>query len=86
MEDYLQRAVKIILTSFQDSHPRVCWAAFHFMQLPTDLVGTIQILHHSSIVPALVAAVDKEQNPRVEVCKLWKSIDYVHCHCFSFIV
>ncbi|XP_021602942.1 importin subunit beta-3 isoform X2 [Manihot esculenta] len=66
MEDYLQRAVKIILTSFQDSHPRVCWAAFHFMQLPTDLVGTIQILHHSSIVPALVAAVDKEQNPRVE--------------------
>ncbi|KAJ9147235.1 hypothetical protein P3X46_029415 [Hevea brasiliensis] len=66
MEDYLQQAVKIILTSFQDSHPRVCWAAFHFMQLPTDLVGAIQILHHPRIVPALVAAIDKKQNPRVE--------------------
>ncbi|KAF2295521.1 hypothetical protein GH714_033129 [Hevea brasiliensis] len=66
LEDYLQQAVTIILTSFQDSHPRVCWAAFHFMQLPTVLVGAIQILHHPRIVPALVATLDKKQNPRLE--------------------
>ncbi|XP_020539459.1 importin subunit beta-3 isoform X1 [Jatropha curcas] len=65
MEDYLQQALTMILRSFQDSHPRVCWAAFNFMQMHTDVVGSLQILHHSRIVPALLAAVGKKQNPRV---------------------
>ncbi|XP_025015612.1 importin subunit beta-3 isoform X2 [Ricinus communis] len=65
-EDYLEQVVNTILTSFHDSQPHVCWAAFHLMQLATDLIGAIQIIHHRRILPALVAALDKKQYPRVE--------------------
>ncbi|WCJ25160.1 ARM repeat superfamily protein [Euphorbia peplus] len=66
MEDYLNQVLKILLASFQDEHDRVCWAAFNFMHMPTDMVGAIQILHHTRIVPALVNALNRKQHPRVQ--------------------
>ncbi|XP_050226746.1 importin subunit beta-3-like [Mercurialis annua] len=66
MGDYLNQAVNIITKSFKDTSPEVRLAAFHFMQLPTDLVGVIQTIHHSRIWPAFIAALDRSQVSRVE--------------------
>ncbi|XP_050373033.1 importin subunit beta-3-like [Argentina anserina] len=62
MKDCLDQVIAIILKSFKDPHPRVCWAAFRFMQQSTNLVQAMQILYHSRIVYALDAALDQHQN------------------------
>lgn len=66
-KDCLDQVTAIILKSFKDPHPRVCWAAFNFMHQPTNLVQAMQILYHLRIVYALNAALDQQRNPRVKV-------------------
>ena len=66
-KDCLDQVTEIILKSFGDPHPRVCLAAFNFMQQPTNLVQAMQILYHLRIVCALDAALDQHQNPTVKV-------------------
>ncbi|KAM5552664.1 hypothetical protein ABKV19_025064 [Rosa sericea] len=66
-KDCLDQVTAIILKSFKDPHPRVCWAAFNFMQQPTNLVQAMQILYHLKIVCALDAALDQHRNPTVKV-------------------
>ncbi|XP_040374054.1 importin subunit beta-3-like [Rosa chinensis] len=65
-KDCLDQVIAIILKSFKDPHPRVCWAAFNFMQQPTNLVQTMQILYHLKIAYALDAALDQHRNPTVK--------------------
>ncbi|GAV58468.1 hypothetical protein CFOL_v3_02002 [Cephalotus follicularis] len=65
-EDYMEQAMTRIIRSFRDPHPRVCYAAFNFMQLPLDVVLVMLILHHPRIVPALANALDQTLNARVK--------------------
>nr|XP_011462521.1 PREDICTED: importin subunit beta-3-like [Fragaria vesca subsp. vesca] len=62
-KDCLDQVTEIILKSFGDPHPRVCLAAFNFMQQPTNLVQAMQILYHLRFVCALDAALDQHRNP-----------------------
>lgn len=63
----LEQVVNMVLNSFQDSHPRVRWAAINAIgQLSTDLGPDLQVQHHSRVLPALAAAMDDFQNPRVQ--------------------
>ncbi|KAL6184948.1 hypothetical protein ACLB2K_041083 [Fragaria x ananassa] len=71
-KDCLDQVTAIILKSFRDPHPRVCWAAFNFMQQPTNLVEAMQILYHLRIVCALDAALDQHQNPTVKSWRIFE--------------
>ncbi|CAN8300728.1 unnamed protein product [Cochlearia groenlandica] len=63
----LEQVVSMILSQFQSSHPRVRWAAINaFGQLSTDLGPDLQNQHHQRVLPALAAAMDDFQNPRVQ--------------------
>lgn len=63
----LEQVVNMVLNSFQDSHPRVRWAAINAIgQLSTDLGPDLQVQHHQRVLPALAAAMDDFQNPRVQ--------------------
>lgn len=74
-DDYLQVMVKslepvltMVLSSFQDPHPRVRWAAINAIgQLSTDLGPELQEGYHQLVLPALISAMDDFQNPRVQV-------------------
>lgn len=68
----LEQVVKMVLNSFQHPHPRVRWAAINAIgQLSTDLGPDLQIQFHQHVLPALAAAMDDFQNPRVQVCKVF---------------
>ncbi|XP_047940572.1 importin-5-like [Salvia hispanica] len=63
----LEPVVKMVLNSFQHPHPRVRWAAINAIgQLSTDLGPDLQIQFHQHVMPALAAAMDDFQNPRVQ--------------------
>lgn len=64
----LEQVVAMVLNSFQDPHPRVRWAAINAIgQLSTDLGPDLQVQYHQQVLPALAAAMDDFQNPRVQV-------------------
>ncbi|KAG8062221.1 hypothetical protein GUJ93_ZPchr0003g18203 [Zizania palustris] len=61
----LEQVVGMVLNSFQDSHPRVRWAAINAVgQLSTDLGPELQNKLHHVVLPALASAMDDFQNPR----------------------
>ncbi|KAK3026369.1 hypothetical protein RJ639_040458 [Escallonia herrerae] len=63
----LEQVVNMVLGSFQDPHPRVRWAAINAIgQLSTDLGPDLQVQYHQRVLPALAAAMDDFQNPRVQ--------------------
>ncbi|KAF5471346.1 hypothetical protein F2P56_011788 [Juglans regia] len=63
----LDHVVAMVLNSFQDPHPRVRWAAINAIgQLSTDLGPDLQVRYHAQVLPALAAAMDDFQNPRVQ--------------------
>ncbi|PON98072.1 Coatomer beta subunit [Trema orientale] len=63
----LEQVVAMVLNSFQDPHPRVRWAAINAIgQLSTDLGPDLQVKYHQQVLPALAAAMDDFQNPRVQ--------------------
>ncbi|KAF2563645.1 hypothetical protein F2Q70_00014520, partial [Brassica cretica] len=63
----LEQVVSMILSQFQSPHPRVRWAAINAIgQLSTDLGPDLQNQHHQRVLPALAAAMDDIQNPRVQ--------------------
>nr|XP_016448815.1 PREDICTED: importin-5-like [Nicotiana tabacum] len=63
----LEQVVNMVLNSFQDPHPRVRWAAINAIgQLSTDLGPDLQVQYHNRVLPALAAAMDDFQNPRVQ--------------------
>ncbi len=64
----LASVVSMILSLFRDAHARVRWAAINAIgQLSTDLGPDLQQEYHQQVLPALVAAMDDFQNPRVQV-------------------
>lgn len=66
----LEQVVAMVLSSFQDPHPRVRWAAINAIgQLSTDLGPDLQVQYHQQVLPALAAAMDDFQNPRVQVSR-----------------
>ncbi|THU73029.1 hypothetical protein C4D60_Mb04t18480 [Musa balbisiana] len=61
----LEQVVTMVLSSFQDPHPRVRWAAINAIgQLSTDLGPDLQVQYHQRVLPALATAMDDFQNPR----------------------
>ncbi|TQD80393.1 hypothetical protein C1H46_034082 [Malus baccata] len=67
MTKNLEQVVAMVLNSFQDPHPRVRWAAINAIgQLSTDLGPDLQVQYHQRVLPALAAAMDDYQNPRVQ--------------------
>ncbi|KAL2557151.1 ARM repeat superfamily protein [Forsythia ovata] len=67
MTKNLEQVVNMVLTSFQDPHPRVRWAAINAVgQLSTDLGPDLQVQYHQHVLPALASAMDDFQNPRVQ--------------------
>lgn len=63
----LPDVIKNILPFFNDSHPRVRWAACNTVgQMSTDFGPEFQTLFHSSVVPALISVMDDKDNPRVQ--------------------
>nr|XP_012462095.1 unnamed protein product [Gossypium raimondii] len=63
----LEQVVSMVLNSFNHSHPRVRWAAINAIgQLSTDLGPDLQNQYHQRVLPALAAAMDDFQNPRVQ--------------------
>ncbi|XP_074557446.1 uncharacterized protein LOC141813385 [Curcuma longa] len=63
----LEQVVTMVLSSFQDPHPRVRWAAINAIgQLSTDLGPDLQVQYHQRVLPALASAMDDFQNPRVQ--------------------
>lgn len=68
MTKNLEPVVSMVLNSFHDPHPRVRWAAVNAIgQLSTDLGPDLQTKYHHLVLPALAAAMDDYQNPRVQV-------------------
>ncbi|XP_064960418.1 uncharacterized protein LOC135651258 [Musa acuminata AAA Group] len=63
----LEQVITMVLSSFQDPHPRVRWAAINAIgQLSTDLGPDLQVQYHQRVLPALATAMDDFQNPRVQ--------------------
>ncbi|XP_010535931.1 PREDICTED: importin-5-like [Tarenaya hassleriana] len=63
----LEQVVSMVLSQFHSTHPRVRWAAINAVgQLSTDLGPDLQNQHHQRVLPALAAAMDDFQNPRVQ--------------------
>ncbi|XP_016499566.1 uncharacterized protein LOC107818124 isoform X3 [Nicotiana tabacum] len=69
MIKYLEQVVNMVLHSFRDPHPRVRWAAINAIcYLSTDFCPDLQEQYHNQVLPALAAAMDDFQNPRVQAC------------------
>ncbi|XP_019224625.1 PREDICTED: importin-5-like [Nicotiana attenuata] len=67
MIKYLEQIVNMVLHSFQDPNPRVRWAAINAIyQLSTDFCPDLQEQYHNQLLPALAAAMDDSQNPRLQ--------------------
>ncbi|CAN8252385.1 unnamed protein product [Cochlearia groenlandica] len=63
----MEEVVSMILNQFQSPHPRVRWAAINAIgQFSTDLGPDLQNQYHQIVLPALAAAMDDFQNPRVQ--------------------
>lgn len=76
MTKNLEQVVNMVLNSFQHPHPRVRWAAINAIgQLSTDFGPDLQIKYHQCVLPALAVAMDDFQNPRVQVCILFRLSD-----------
>ena len=78
----------MVLNSFQDPHPRVRWAAINAVgQLSTDLGPDLQVQYHQRLLPALAAAMDDFQNPRVQVNCFgsFTTLSYFTVPCPSYI-
>ncbi|GAB4851477.1 Importin-5 [Ancistrocladus abbreviatus] len=57
----------MVFKAFQHSHPRVRWAAVNAIgQLCTDFGPDLLTTFHNVIIPALTAALDDFQNPRLQ--------------------
>ena len=86
----LDQVVAMVLNSFQDPHPRVRWAAINAIgQLSTDLGPDLQVQYHGQVLPALAAAMDDFQNPRVQVsCCCGHFVLFLNycCHVLSCLV
>ncbi|CAN4087801.1 unnamed protein product [Withania somnifera] len=79
MMRYLDKFVDIVLHSFQDPHPRVRWASVHLIhQLLIDFSPYLQAQYHSQILPALTAAMDDLQNPRVQAFAAASVMKFFH--------
>ncbi|KAG6520022.1 hypothetical protein ZIOFF_017051 [Zingiber officinale] len=86
----LEQVVTMVLSSFQDPHPRVRWAAINAIgQLSTDLGPDLQLQYHQRVLPALASAMDDFQNPRVQASILdtasleGRECDNVHASLYS---
>lgn len=80
MTKNLEQVVNMVLNSFQHPHARVRWAAINAIgQLSTDLGPDLQIQYHQRVLPALAAAMDDFQNPRVQVCILFRLLGVFLC-------
>lgn len=67
MTKSLEPVVNMVLNLFQDSQPKVRWAAINAIgQLCTDLGPDLQKQFHQKVLPALVGAMDDFQNARVQ--------------------
>lgn len=82
----LEQVVSMVLNSFNHSHPRVRWAAINAIgQLSTDFGPDLQNQYHQRVLPALAAAMDDFQNPRVQVSYKYiiclRAIDYAFNRC-----
>ncbi|KAH7372426.1 hypothetical protein KP509_17G003600 [Ceratopteris richardii] len=67
MSKSLEPVINMVLNSFQDSQPKVRWAAINAIgQLSTDLGPDLQNQFHQRVLPALVGAMDDFQNARVQ--------------------
>ncbi|RWW36384.1 hypothetical protein BHE74_00058597 [Ensete ventricosum] len=65
----LEQVLTMVLSSFQDPHPRVRWAAINAIgQLSTDLGPDLQVQYHQRVLPALASAMDDFQNPLLLSC------------------
>ncbi|XP_059623256.1 uncharacterized protein LOC132266410 [Cornus florida] len=66
-QNSLSLFVEKVLLLFQDSHPRVRWAAINAIgHLSNHLGPQLQEKFHQRLIPALIAAMDDFQNPRVQ--------------------
>ncbi|RWW81653.1 hypothetical protein BHE74_00009927 [Ensete ventricosum] len=78
----LEQVVTMVLSSFQDPHPRVRWAAINAVgQLSTDLGPDLQVQYHQRVLPALASAMDDFQNPRVQASELESINSCYLCFC-----
>ncbi|XP_028791984.1 importin-5-like, partial [Neltuma alba] len=66
MDDSLGIVFAKIMKLFQDPQFQVRSAAFTFMAMPTIFVQMLQLFYHSRLLPALVMALDTEQNDTVK--------------------
>ncbi|MCD7465043.1 hypothetical protein HAX54_000436 [Datura stramonium] len=67
MTEYVEQLVNMVLHSFQDPHPRVRWAAINAIyKLSTNFCPDLQEQYHNQVLPALAAAMDDFQSPRVQ--------------------
>ncbi|XP_009594485.1 uncharacterized protein [Nicotiana tomentosiformis] len=67
MMKYLEQIVYMVLHAFQDPHPRVRWAAINAVaQFSIDFCPHLQVQYHNLVLPALAAAMDDFQHPRVQ--------------------
>ncbi|XP_057972666.1 uncharacterized protein LOC131160801 [Malania oleifera] len=72
MINKIEQILTTVLNSFQDPHPRVRWAAINAIkQIMTELGPDLQVQYHHKIFPALAAAIDDFQNPRVQERATW---------------
>nr|XP_016483704.1 PREDICTED: importin-5-like isoform X2 [Nicotiana tabacum] len=67
MMKYLEQIMNMVLHAFQDPHPRVRWAAINAVaQFSIDFSPHLQVQYHNFVLPALAAAMDDFQHPRVQ--------------------
>ncbi|PSR99978.1 Importin-5 like [Actinidia chinensis var. chinensis] len=78
LQEHLERTVEKLLLLSRDPHPRVRWAVMSAIgQLSKDLAPQLQQQFHQKLVPALVAAMDDSQNPRVQVFAIFDLILWI---------
>jgi hypothetical protein len=67
VQPILGDVVQAVLPYCQDQHPRVRYAACNALgQLANDFAPTLQLKHHSKVIPALLIVLDDYATPRVQ--------------------
>uniref|UniRef100_A0A7S2ZHW7 Importin N-terminal domain-containing protein n=1 Tax=Rhodosorus marinus TaxID=101924 RepID=A0A7S2ZHW7_9RHOD len=67
ISEQLDKVTMMALKHFEDSHPRVRWAAVHCIgQMCTDFAPAMQKNFHAQIVPSLIKIMDDVNQPRVQ--------------------
>uniref|UniRef100_A0A7S0LEM7 TOG domain-containing protein n=1 Tax=Coccolithus braarudii TaxID=221442 RepID=A0A7S0LEM7_9EUKA len=80
MAKQLEMIVRTIVTKFGDPHPRVRWAAINTIgQMSTDFGPKLQKKLHSTVLPALLGAMD-DQSKRVQAHAAAAVINFCE-HC-----